>query len=208
MKPKFVTLIVLTVFTVVLLAPFALSPLYLASLRESDFELYQVLTHNEIYKQITGYIALLLVLLEMALTARKRGRAWALKVVLPGSVLLWRSVHIFLGVGLLAVVLIHTAGSNGLNFNGIFLWVFFGVTLSALVGVLTETGLVESPRRVFGWVKPQTTPEGVTTSTGLTIAKGPLIRNLRTLWLNTHIILVSMFGVLLIFHMFLAYYFQ
>lgn len=208
MKPKFVTLIILTCLTVALLAPFALSPLYLASLRESDFDLYQILTHNEIYKQVTGYIALLLVLVEMALTARKRGRSWAVKVTLPGSVLLWRSVHIFLGVGLLAVVLIHTAGSNGLNFNGVFLWVFFAVTLSALVGVVTETGLVESPRRVFGWVKPQATPEGISAPTGFAIAKGPLIRNLRAIWLNTHIILVSMFAVLLIFHMFLAYYYQ
>ena len=57
----------------------------------------------------------------MVLTARKRGRGWIVKLSIPGSMQLWRSLHIFLEVGLLGIVLIHTIGITGLNFNAIFL---------------------------------------------------------------------------------------
>ena len=43
MKPKFSTLIILTFICVVLLAPFALSPLYIPKLRESAFDLHLLL---------------------------------------------------------------------------------------------------------------------------------------------------------------------
>ena len=123
MKPKFSTLIILTFICVVLLAPFALSPLYIPKLRESAFDLHLLLQGN-IYKQITGYVSLVFVILEVIFTARKRGRGWLVKVTLPGSIQLWRSLHIFLGVGLLGTTLIHTIGTTGVNFNAIFLWVF------------------------------------------------------------------------------------
>ncbi|WP_216349349.1 hypothetical protein [[Limnothrix rosea] IAM M-220] len=38
---------------------------------------------------------------------------------------------------------------KGLNFNAVFLWVFFAVTLTAVVGVVAGTGVLESPRRQF-----------------------------------------------------------
>ncbi|MEM9904650.1 MAG: hypothetical protein AAF921_06475 [Cyanobacteria bacterium P01_D01_bin.44] len=198
MKPRFSTLIILTLVCAALLAPFAVSPIYLDMLRDRSIELHQYL-RGEYYKQITGYVALFFVVLEMVLTLRKRSRGWIVKIKIPGSVILWRSLHIFTGVGLLGVVLVHTLGANGLNYNGIFLWVFFAVTLSALVGVVAETGILESSRKFFsfGNAKPEAG-----------IGKGALIRNLRAIWLPTHIFLVSVFTLMLGFHIFLAYYFR
>ncbi|MDV3353543.1 hypothetical protein D0962_13605 [Leptolyngbyaceae cyanobacterium CCMR0082] len=197
MKPKFSTLILLTLASALLLLPFAISPIYLDALRDRSVELHQFI-RGEIYKQVTGYVALAFVVFEMLLSLRKRGRSWLGKIKLPGSVMLWRSVHIFLGVGLLAIVVVHTIGATGLNFNYLFLWVFFAVTLSALVGVVAETGILESPRKFFG----------VPGNKDLVMTKGPLIRNMRAVWLPTHIFLVSVFILMLGVHVFLAYYYR
>ena len=141
----------------------------------------------------------------MVLAARKRGRGWIVQIKVPGSILTWRRLHIFLGVGLLSIVLIHTIGMHGLNFNAIFLWIFFGVSLSALMGVVAETGIVESPRKRFLVWLSNKQPNG---EAKLGISKSILIRNLRNWWLGTHIILVSIFFVMLVIHIFLAYYYQ
>lgn len=199
---KFSTLITLTFITAFLLIPFAGSQLYLPILRDTAFAWHQFL-QGDIYKLTTGYIALLFVGLEMLFTLRKRGRAW--KINLPGSILLWRGLHIFVGVGLLAIVLVHTNGATGVNFNGIFLWIFFGVTLSALVGVTTETGVLESPRKYFG-IAPENARGIGKLLPGM--AKGQLIRNMRNIWVSTHIFMVSIFFVMLAVHIFLAYYYQ
>ena len=198
MKPKFSTLIILTLICAALIAPFAFSPIYLDILREKSIDLHQFL-RGELYKQGTGYASLAFVVLEMLLVMRKRSRGWPLKIKLPGSMILWRSVHIFAGVGLLAMVLIHTVGATGLNFNGIFLWVFFAVTLSALVGVVAETGVLESSKKFFSPLGPKSK---------MVIGKGALIRGLRDIWLSTHILLVGVFTVMLGAHIFLAYYYQ
>lgn len=198
MKPKFSTLIILTLICAALIAPFAISPIYLEMLRERSIELHKLL-RGEWYKQITGYVALAFVALEMLLVLRKRSRGWFIKLKIPGSVILWRSLHIFAGVGLLAIVLIHTVGATGLNFNAVFLWVFFAVTLSAVVGVVAETGVLESPRKVFNFA-------GAKAGSG--IGKGPLIRGMRAIWLPSHIFLVSVFTIMLGLHIFLAYYFR
>ena len=195
-KISFATLIFLTLLTAALLTPFAFSSIYLDILRERAFNFYQIL-QEDIYKQITGYTALSFVILEMILTARKRGRGWFVEIRIPGSMQLWRSLHIFLGVALVGIILIHTVGAKGLNFNAIFLWIFFGVILSALVGIVAEVGILESPRKYFGGIS--VIPK---------INKGKLIRMLRNLWLLTHIFLVSVFLVMLGFHIFLAYYYQ
>ncbi|MEM7061726.1 MAG: hypothetical protein AAF572_00975 [Cyanobacteria bacterium P01_B01_bin.77] len=197
MKPKFVTLILLTLLSAALLAPFVVSPIYLDAFREHSVELHRFI-RGELYKQTTGYVALVFVGLEMLLSLRKRGRSWFGKLKLPGSMIWWRSLHIFLGVGLLAIVLVHTIGATGLNFNAVFLWIFFAVTLSALVGVVAETGVLESPRKLFG----------VPGNKDLVVTKGPLIRNMRAVWLPTHIFLVSVFLLMLGVHVFLAYYYQ
>jgi hypothetical protein len=206
-KPTFSTLIILTFVSVFLLLPFVFSPLYIPALREQAFELHLILQGN-VYKQITGYASLVFVILEMIFTLRKRGRGWKLPFKIPGDIQLWRQLHIFLGVGLLATTLIHTVGVTGLNFNAIFLWVFFGVTLSALVGVVAETGVLESPRRYFGKspVKDTAHSQGLMKQLP-TFTKGELIRGLRTIWLTTHILLVSAFLVMLGFHIFLSYYY-
>ena len=203
MKPKFSTLIILTLVSAVILAPFAVSPIYVPILRERAFDLLYFLQAN-LYKQITGYVSLVFVILEMVLIARKRGRGWKLKIPVPGSMQLWRRLHIFLGVGLLAIVLIHTIGITGINFNAIFLWVFFAVSLSALVGVVAETGVVESSqKRFFPWLS-SVAPDGKKIPG---ISKGNMVRSMRAWWLSTHIILVAIFLVMLLFHIFLAYYY-
>ncbi|MEM8638017.1 MAG: hypothetical protein AAGG51_04240 [Cyanobacteria bacterium P01_G01_bin.54] len=202
MKLKFSTLIFLTLLTALLLLPFVFSPYYIAILRQDHFEIHAIF-QSEIYKQITGYLSLVFVIFEMVFTARKRGRGWWVKIKIPGSMNLWRALHIFLGVALLGTTLVHTVGVQGLNYNAVFLWVFFGVTLSALVGVVAETGILESPRRYFGWMPADGSGRGIPF-----LYKGPLIRNLRSLWLATHIILVCIFFVMLLGHIFLAYYFR
>ena len=204
MKPKFSTLIILIFLSAAILAPFAVSHIYEPVIRENSFD-FLLFIQGDLYKQITGYIALVFVILEMVLVARKRGRSWIVKLKVPGSILFWRKLHIFLGIGLLAIVLIHTIGLNGLNFNAVFLWVFFAVSLSALVGVTAETGIVESSqRRFFGWLSSKDNRGKEVAG----ITKSTLIRNLRSFWLGTHIILVAMFFVMLVFHIFLAYYYQ
>ena len=204
MKPKFSTLIILTLISAAILAPFAVSPIYIPILREKAFDVLYFLQAN-LYKQITGYVSLAFVILEMILVARKRARGWKIKLSIPGSMQLWRSIHIFAGVGLIAMVLIHTIGVAGINFNAIFLWVFFAVSLSALVGVVAETGVVESSQKRF-FPMFKTASAGGKPISG--ISKGNMIRTMRALWLNTHIILVAIFIVMLGFHIFLAYYYK
>ncbi|MEM8605259.1 MAG: hypothetical protein AAGF24_15675 [Cyanobacteria bacterium P01_H01_bin.121] len=205
MKPSFRVLIALTLLSALLLLPFAVSDLYLATLRDHGFERFRVyeFLRGDLYKQATGFTALLFVLLEMGLTLRKRGLRW--KIRLPKSMIFWRVLHIFLGVGLLGVVLIHTVGATGLNFNAVFLWVFFGVTLSALVGVVAETGVLESGLRKF-----QLIPKafGPLAKLSPVVGKGALIRDMRGIWLSTHIFLVCLFFIMLGFHIFFAYYYQ
>lgn len=200
MKPQFSTLIALTLLSALILAPFAFSSVYIPVLRANSFDFLQFI-QGELYKQITGYISLAFVLLEMVLTARKRSRGWKFKISIPGSMQLWRSIHIFAGVALLGATLVHTFGVNGLNFNAVFLWVFFGVTLSALVGVVAETGVLESSRRYFGWGSPKS-------DRAMLFSKGSLIRQMRKIWLFSHIFLVNIFIVMLVIHIFLAYYYQ
>ena len=201
---KLSTLIMLIFVTAFLLTPFVFSSLYLPILREYNFKLHQILQGNS-YKLTTGYIALLFAFLEMILTLRKRARGWWLKITIPGSLLLWRSLHIFIGVAFLGIILVHTAGSKGLNFNAVFLWVFFGVTLSALVGSVAEMGVLESPQKSFG---AGAVKNNVLTKFLPSISKAKLIRTLRDLWLSSHIFLVNVFFVMLAFHIFLAYYYQ
>jgi hypothetical protein len=196
-QPGFQVLVGLTLVTALLLAPFAVSEHYLEALRSRSVDLHQFL-RGELYKQGTGYAALVFVLIELMLTVRKRGRGWLARIKLPGSMVFWRSTHIFLGVGLLGLVLVHTLGANGFNFNAVFLWVFFATTLTALVGVVAETGILESTRSYFGKLPGSHT----------VLTKGPLIRGLRAIWLSSHIFFVCVFAVMLMFHIALAYYYQ
>lgn len=195
-QPGFKTLVGLTLLTALLLLPFAFSASYLDWLRDQSVELHQYL-RGELFKQSTGFGALGFVVIEMLLTLRKRGRGWIVRLRLPGSMQLWRRIHIFLGVALVGMVLIHTLGANGLNFNAVFLWVFFATSLTALVGVVAETGILESARSYFGQLPG-----------GTVLTKGTLIRGLRAFWLASHIFLVCIFTVMLIFHIILAYYYQ
>ena len=196
-NPSFKLLIGLTLLTAILLIPYAFSANYFDWLRASSVELHPYL-RGEVYKQTTGFISLAFVILEMILTVRKRGRTWPIKLKVPGTIPLWRSLHIFAGVGLVAIVLVHTLGATGLNFNAVFLWVFFGVTLTALMGVVAETGILESSTSQFGTLPLSKKP----------LMKGPLIRGLRSIWLLSHIFLVSIFAIMLIMHILLAYYYQ
>ena len=204
MKPKFSTLIILTLISAAILVPFAVSPIYIPIFRDKAFDVLYFLQAS-LYKQVTGYISLAFVIAEMLLIARKRGRGWKIKLSIPGSMQLWRRLHIFIGVGLLAIVLIHTIGVAGINFNAIFLWVFFAVSLSALVGVVAETGVVESSQKRFFPMLKVASADGKKIPG---ISKGNMIRGMRSLWLNTHIILVGLFFVMLVVHIFLAYYYQ
>ncbi|MGB2926204.1 MAG: hypothetical protein WBB82_12965 [Limnothrix sp.] len=197
LQPTFKILLGLTFLTVLLLLPFVFSENYLALLRENSVDVHGLL-RGELYKQSTGFVALAFAAFEMALTLRKRGRSWIVRIKLPGTMNFWRSIHIFLGVAMLGMVCIHTLGATGINFNAVFLWVFFAVTLTALMGVVAETGILESPRRYFGKLP------GMEAA----LTKGPLIRGLRAIWLTSHIFFVSLFFVMLVMHIILVYYYQ
>ncbi|MEB3229649.1 MAG: hypothetical protein VKJ64_01465 [Leptolyngbyaceae bacterium] len=197
LQPEFKTLIGLTILATLLLLPFVFSSTYLDWLRQQSFELHWLL-RGELYKQGMGYSALVFVLFEMMLTARKRSRTWMGQIKIPGSMMFWPSFHFFVGVALLGLVLVRTLGANGLNFNAVFLWIFFITTLTALIGVVAETGILESTRNLFGTWPGSDRP----------ITKGPLIRVLRTVWLVSHIFFVCIFMVMLVFHIIGAYYYQ
>lgn len=196
MKPTFPSLAVLTAITLALLVPFFLSDWYLPALRDNAFELHQMLRRGQ-YKIVTGFICLGFFVLEMILTLRKRGRRWKVKV--PGTILFWRSLHIFLGVGFIAITAIHTVGSLGSTFNRVFLVVFIALALIAMFGVALETRLVGISDRKIALVP---------SVDALTFPKGQLIRNLRSAWLNIHIVLVSAFTAMLSIHIFLAFFYQ
>ncbi len=208
MKPQFSTLIILTLVCALLLIPFAFSPVYTDMLRDRSVDLHQF-TRGETYKQGTGFAALALVGIEMLLTVRKRSSLPG-KWKVPGQMMLHRAVHIFTGIALVAFVLIHTIGVSGLNFNAILLWAFFGVTFTALMGAVAETGVLESPKRVFESPKSVFGFKKVEFAEGnaYSIGKGTLIRAMRAIWLPSHILLVSVFGLLLGLHIFLVYYYQ
>lgn len=224
MKPKLSTLIVLSLACAVLLIPFSVSPVYLDALRDRAFNLHQF-TRGEVYKQGTGYASLVLVGIEMLLTVRKRSHLPG-KWKVPGQIMLHRAVHIFTGIALVAFTLIHTVGVSGVNFNAILLWTFFGVTFTALMGAVAETSILESPRKEFGLpaslnkaptktparlkTEPPEPPEPQELRKGnvYAIGKGTLIRGMRAIWLPSHILLVSVFGLLLGLHIFLVYYYQ
>ena len=212
MKPKLSTLIVLSLACAVLLIPFSVSPFYLDALRDRAFNLHQF-TRGEIYKQGTGYASLVLVGIEMLLTIRKRSSLPG-KWKLPGGILLHRAVHIFTGIALVAFTLIHTVGVSGVNFNAILLWTFFGVTFTALMGAVAETSILESPKKEFGFfslmAKQKEAAERAEHRKGnvYAVGKGTLIRGMRAIWLPSHILLVSVFGLLLGLHIFLVYYYQ
>ena len=198
MKPKFSTLIVLIFLSAAILAPFAVSHLYEPVIRANSFDIL-LFVQGDLYKQITGYIALVFVILEMFLVARKRGRGWIVKLKIPGSILFWRKLHIFLGIGLLALVLIHTIGLNGLNFNAVFLMGIFCCQFISTGWRNSRNGYCRIiSKKIFRLVIDQEDRgkevAGVTNST--------LIRNLRSFWLGTHIILVAIFFVMLVFHIF------
>ena len=195
MKPTLRTLSILAAISVVLIVPFILSDLYIPILRETAFYSHQILRRG-FYKEITGFICLGFFAIEMILTLRKRGGRW--KIKLPGSIFFWRSLHIFLGVGFIGATLVHSLGAGGSMFNHIFLTVFILLSLVAMMGVGVETYLVGVPDRKVAFA-----PIGLPAT-----PKGQLIRNLRSIWLGLHIVLVSLFAVMLGFHILLAFYFE
>ena len=195
MKPTFPTLSVLAAISVVLVVPFIVSDWYVPALRDTVFYTHQILRRG-LYKEITGFVCLGFFAIEMILTLRKRGGRW--KIKLPGSIFFWRSLHIFLGVGFIAATLIHSIGVHGSPFNQVFLAVFILLSLIAMMGVALETRLVGMTER-----KVSLLPVGLPV-----MPKGQLIRQLRSVWLGVHIVLVSLFSVLLGFHILLAFYFE
>lgn len=206
MKPKLTTLIVLSLACAVLLIPFSVSSVYLDAMRDRAFNLHQF-TRGEVYKQGTGYASLVLVGIEMLLTVRKRSILPG-KWKVPGQMMLHRAVHIFTGIALVAFTLVHTVGVSGVNFNAILLWTFFGVTFTALMGAVAETSILESPKKEFGFIAPKRNSEELRKGNVYAIGKGTLIRGMRAIWLPSHILLVSVFSLLLGLHIFLVYYYQ
>ena len=196
MKPTFPTLSVLTAISIVLVVPFILSDAYLPLIRDTAFYTHQILRRG-LYKEITGFICLGFFAIEMILTLRKRGGRW--KIKLPGSIFFWRSLHIFLGVGFIGATLIHSFGAGGSAFNQAFLVVFLVLSLIAMMGVAVETRLVGVTARKISLL-----PVGGFSA----IPKGQMIRQLRSAWLGIHIVLVSLFTVMLGFHLFLAFYYE
>jgi nitrite reductase (NADH) large subunit len=136
------------------------------------------LLESRLYREITGFTALALVLLAMTLILSKRTR-----LPLPYSRRQARGLHVLIGLGPLLVILLHTGGHWGSNVNGVLLGALLLTVSIAVVGKLVENHRVEQP------------------------GENGSAQRVRSIWLHAHLIAVAVLLVLLPLHIFLAYYF-
>ncbi|MEW6691147.1 MAG: NAD(P)/FAD-dependent oxidoreductase, partial [Pseudomonadota bacterium] len=91
---------------------------------------WDVLWRESLWKQASGYAVLVLSLLALALSLRKRMRRFRL-----GDFALWRVAHALLAALTLAALAAHTGGRFGANLNLVLLASFLGViVLGAVAG--------------------------------------------------------------------------
>ena len=90
------------------------------------------------YREVTGYLALSLVLVALSVSLKPTS------VRLPCLRRKYRIVHIVVGLLLLVIVLLHTGGTYGAHLNGLLLASAQLAILIALAGKLLENRRLES----------------------------------------------------------------
>jgi hypothetical protein len=175
------------------------------------------------FREVTGYGALGLMVVQNLLALRKR-TTWPV----PGSYPGWRVVHMVLGVGLIAVVVAHTGGHWGVNLNGWLLGAFVVTTFTALAGKLAEARVTERlarrpPPASGGALRPSWWMTArVASGRSWRAVRGAMapfivfrppagprspVTRVRAVWLPLHVLVVAALMVLLGFHVFSVYYF-
>ncbi|HEX4953303.1 MAG TPA: hypothetical protein VF017_07910 [Thermoanaerobaculia bacterium] len=146
-------------------------------------------TKSHLFRQITGFVALGLILLELAYALVKRN-----KVRLPGDRARWRVVHILVGATLLPLIVVHTGGRWGHNLNGLLLTSLVGTVLVGVGGKLGEAlKLRQAERRHDRKEKLDSSRNSR--------------RPFHATWLQAHTVLVGLLLALVAFHVFSVYYF-
>jgi nitrite reductase (NADH) large subunit len=144
------------------------------------------LAENHLFREITGFALLALILVEVLYSIRKRTQ-----VRLPGDRTQWRSVHMMLGATLIPLVVIHTGGRWGMNLNA---WLLTSLFAVVLIGVAGKIGEAVRLRRAV-----QRAGQGA----AAVKASGPY----HAAWLWLHTVAVAALVVLLAFHILSVYYF-
>jgi hypothetical protein len=184
-------------------------PLFLSLFGISSWireNLFDYLMESSLFRQITGFMGLAIVLVEFLFSIRKR---FKFNFGLSFSYSIWRLVHIFSGILFLLLIVIHTGCQWGHNLNGWLLSAFTLVVFVALTGQLLETKRLNEQIQMKILRKTRELP---VLRRGLAKFfadrwKQLSIKQIKTVWLKLHIIFVSIFIVLLLFHIFCAYYF-
>ncbi len=113
---------------------------------------WDVVWRDGFWKQVSGFTALGLAVLGLALSLRKRVRRFTL-----GEFPLWRVAHALLGLTAIAVLLVHTGGRLGANLNLALMLTFLAVIGlgSAAGGVIALEhrlgGAAARVRRAWTW---------------------------------------------------------
>lgn len=181
--------------TLIAITPLVLSLAGGVPLRQ-QIEWFGELFTTNLFRQITGYVALGLIAFEILYSLRKRGR-----VPLPGAKNGWRSMHILIGSALVPLIVIHTGGRWGDNLNGLLLSAMVGTILVGLVGKLAEALTVRRRQAQSANGAAKTNGNG----NGNGNSRHPFA--LHTSWLSVHTVLVAALVALLGFHIFSVYYY-
>lgn len=135
------------------------------------------LWRNGLFKQITGFSILALILLGLVLSPRKRLKKYQKAGHFDG----WRLFHIVTGLLVVLALVLHTGFRLGYGLN---FWLMFGFTGLLLVGGVLTLGLAQEHR-----------------------LSNSLARRIRKTGLWVHILLFWPIPALLGFHIFKSYYF-
>lgn len=115
---------------------------------------YDLLWREGLYKQITGFSIVAMVLIGLILSLRKR---WSRFKWLQFS--FWRYLHVLLGVLVVGTLFLHTGFRLGENLNA---WLMITFTMLAIVGGMygiflsvqhrMDGMLAKQTREIFGWI--------------------------------------------------------
>jgi nitrite reductase (NADH) large subunit len=148
------------------------------------------LVESHLFRQITGFCLLGLVVLEVFYAVRKRTRR-----PVPGSRAAWRSVHMLVGCSMVPLVIVHTGGRWGDNLNGLLLTALLAAVVVGAGGKLVEAVRVQAVARRAAAGKPLSKK-----------ARGWL-GPFHERWLRLHVLTVTALLVFVAFHIFSVYYF-
>jgi len=120
------------ILTLLLLVVWTLMPALKVSESVQQSLPFDLLWNNPLFKQITGYTLVGLVVIGLIMSMKKR-----MTFIPWGAFTSWRLVHVLTGVAALALVLVHTGFNTGSNLNFLLLINFLALVLvGALAAML------------------------------------------------------------------------